>query len=88
MSIFNVISCGTKDNEEECLAHAEVVSLYARKFCVRQWSFSGPGYVKKVVLYQRRQSTRNLGQHRGEDVVGIRRTWMSDFPCYDPIVLR
>ena len=29
MSIFNDISCGTKDNERECLASAEVVSIYA-----------------------------------------------------------
>ena len=32
MSMFNDTSCGKKDNEEECLAHAKVVSLYARKF--------------------------------------------------------
>ena len=30
MSMFNDISCGTKDNEKECLAHAKVVSLYAK----------------------------------------------------------
>ena len=32
----------------------------------------GPGSEKKVVLYQRRQSTRNLGQNCRKDVVGIR----------------
>ena len=32
VSMFNYISCGTKDNEEECLAHAGVVSLSARRF--------------------------------------------------------
>ena len=32
MSMFNDISCGTKDNEEECLACAKVVSVYAKKF--------------------------------------------------------
>ena len=32
MSMFNDISCGTKDNAEECLAHAKVVSLYAKRF--------------------------------------------------------
>ena len=30
VSMFNDISCGTKDNEEECLANARLVSLYAR----------------------------------------------------------
>ena len=48
MSMFNDISCGTRDNEEEeCLAHAEVASLYARKFGAGQWSFIGPGSEKK-----------------------------------------
>ena len=41
---------------------------------------------KEVVLNQRGLSTRNLGQYRGEDVGGIRRKRMSDFPCYDSIV--
>ena len=27
MSMFNDISCGTKDNEEECMANAKLVSL-------------------------------------------------------------
>ena len=43
MSMFNDISCGTTDNEEECLAHARVVSLYARKF----GAFIGPGSENK-----------------------------------------
>ena len=47
MSMFNGISCGTKDNEKECLANARLVSLYARKFGTGQWSFIGPGYEKK-----------------------------------------
>ena len=47
MSMFNDISCGTKDNEQECLAHARLVSLYARRFDTGQWSFIGPGSEKK-----------------------------------------
>ena len=47
MSMFNDISCGTKDNEQECLAHARVVPLYARKFGTGQWSFIGPCSEKK-----------------------------------------
>ena len=46
-SMFNDISCGTKDNERECLANAEVVSIYAKKFGIGQWSFIGPGSEKK-----------------------------------------
>ena len=47
MSMFNDISCGTKDNEEECLANAKLVSLYARRFGKGDWSFTGPGSEKK-----------------------------------------
>ena len=47
MSMFNDISCGTKDNEEECLANARLVSLYARRFGKGQWSFIGPDSEKK-----------------------------------------
>ena len=47
MSMFNDISCGTKDNEEECLANARLVSLYERRFGKGQWSFIGLGSEKK-----------------------------------------
>ena len=47
MSTFNDISCGTKDNEKECLANAKLVSLYATRFGKGQWSFIGPGSEKK-----------------------------------------
>ena len=88
MSMFNDISCGTRDNEQECLANARLVSLYARRFGKGQWSFIGPGSEKKVVLYQRRQSTRNLGQNCRKDAVGICWKRMSSFPCYEPSVQR
>ena len=47
MSMFNDISCGTKDNEQECLANARLVCLYARRSGTEQWSFIGPGSEKK-----------------------------------------
>ena len=46
-SMFNDISCGTKDNGEKCLANARLVSLYAGRFGKGQWSFIGPGSEKK-----------------------------------------
>ena len=45
MSMFNDISCGTKDNDRECWANAEVVSI--EKIGIGQWSFTGPGSEKK-----------------------------------------
>ena len=47
MSMFNDISRDKKDNEEECLANAKVVSTFAKKFGFGQWSFIGPGSEKK-----------------------------------------
>ena len=40
MSMFNDISCGSKDNEKECLANAGVVKVLARKFGVGQYRVS------------------------------------------------
>ena len=47
MSMFNDISCGSRDNEKECLSNANLVSLYAKRFGKGQWSFIGPGSEKK-----------------------------------------
>ena len=47
MSMFNDIFFGTKDNERECLANAEVVFIFAKKFGIGQWLFIGPGSEKK-----------------------------------------
>ena len=44
---FNDISCGTRDNEQQSLANARLVSLYVRKFGKGQWSFIGSGSEKK-----------------------------------------
>ena len=43
MSMFNDISRGSKDNEQECIAHATLVSIFAKKFPAGRWSFLGPG---------------------------------------------
>ena len=45
--MFNDISCGRRDNEQECLVNARLVSLYARKFGKGQWSFIGLGSERK-----------------------------------------
>ena len=47
MSMFNDISCDNKDNEEECVANAKVVKVFAKRFGIGQWSFIGPGSEKK-----------------------------------------
>ena len=47
MSMFNDISCGSRENEKECMSNANLVSLYAKRFGKGQWSFIGPGSEKK-----------------------------------------
>ena len=53
MSMFNDISCDRKGNKDECLAHAGVVKVLAKKFGIGQWSFICPGSEKKCVFYER-----------------------------------
>ena len=43
MSMFNDIIWGINDNELECIAYAQLVSLFARRFLAGRWSFLGPG---------------------------------------------
>ena len=47
MSMFNDISWRSKDNKKECESNAQLVTLYAKRFGARQWSFLGPGSEKK-----------------------------------------
>ena len=47
MSMFNDISWGSPDNEQEWNANADLVSIYARRFSPGRWSFLGPGSEKK-----------------------------------------
>ena len=53
MSMFNDISCDKKDNEEECLANAKVVSIFAKKFGIGQWSFYWSRFREEVVFWGR-----------------------------------
>ena len=41
MSMFNDISWGSEDNEQECNANADLVSSYARRLPQGRWSFLG-----------------------------------------------
>ena len=68
MSMFNDISFGTKDNEQECLAHARVVSWYARRFDTGQWSFIGPGSEKKRYSMEE-NSAQGIWDHIAEKML-------------------
>ena len=47
MSMFNDVSCGSRDNETECESNARLVSLFAKRFGAGQLSFLGLGSEKK-----------------------------------------
>ena len=68
MSMFKDTSCGTRDNEQECLANARLVSLYAKKFGIGQWSFIGPGSEKKWYS-MKENSTQGIWDHIAEKML-------------------
>ena len=47
MSMFNYMSWGFEDNEQECELSTKLVSIHARRFSPGRWSFLGPGSEKK-----------------------------------------
>ena len=47
MLMFNDISWGSQDNEQECELSANLVSISARRFSPGNWSFLGPESEKK-----------------------------------------
>ena len=59
MSMFNDISWEFKDNEQECNAHADLVSIYAKRFSPRRWSFFGPGSEKSGSLLMKADHKEN-----------------------------
>ena len=68
MSMFNDISCDKKDNEEECLANAKVVSILTRKFGLGQRSFIGPGSEKKWYSIEEK-SPQGIWDHIAEKML-------------------
>ena len=47
MSMFNDISWGSHENQQECELSAQLVSIYAKRFSPGRWSCLGPGSEKK-----------------------------------------
>ena len=60
MSMFNDISWGSKDNEQECELNANLVSICARRFSPGRWSFLGPGSEKRNgILFMKANHNEN-----------------------------
>ena len=51
MSMFKNIIWGSDDNEQECIADATHVTLFANRFPAGRWSFLGPRIRIEVVFY-------------------------------------
>ena len=67
MSMFNDISCDRHDNKVECLKNAEFVKTFAKIFGIGQWSFIGPGSVKK--WYPSENSPQGAWDRVAEDML-------------------
>ena len=68
MSMFNDISCDGKGNEEQCVANARVVSIFAKKFGIGQWSFIGLRSQKKWYSMEE-DSPRGIWDHIAEKML-------------------
>ena len=55
MSMFTDFLWGTTENEQECVANATLVSVFAKRFPAGRWSFLGPGPEKEAVFYLQRK---------------------------------
>ena len=57
MSMFNDISCGTKDNKQQCLARARLVSLYAGKIFLKDNGHSLVLVPKRSACYSMKEDS-------------------------------
>ena len=67
MSMFNDITWRSKDNAQECELSAQLVSIYAKRFSPRRWSFLGSGSEKKWYSTHDSKTTRRMWQSRRAD---------------------
>ena len=69
------------------MANAKLVSLYARRFGIGQWSFIGPGSERSGILSV-------MIVHKENGTILLKGCWwnsqkrMSNVPCYKSIVQR
>ena len=78
---------GNKHNETECIANATLVSLFAKRFPARRWSFLGPGSEKKWYSTYNERPGEKWGQSRWiDDQIHRKRT--PSFPSHESIIHR
>ena len=61
MSMFNDITWGSEDNEQECDADSTLVSLFVKRFSPGRWSFLGLGSETKWFSTKKKKNQGNMG---------------------------
>ena len=92
MTMFNDISCGSRDNGQECLSNANLVFFVCKEICMQEDLEQDNGHL--LILVLRKSGTRSVKTVHKEIwdrtaermLVGISGTRLSNFPCYKSIV--
>ena len=84
MSMFNDIIWWIKDNEQECIANATLVSVFAKRFSPGKWSFLGPG--SEIKWYSTNKERPGGEWDRVDDQIRRKRT--PSFPSNESILSR
>ena len=76
MSMFNDISWGSQDNEQECALSAQLVSICVRRFSPGKMVIPRTWIREEIVFYSRIHNTRRIGQCCGanDDKICRKRT--------------
>ena len=88
MSMFNDILWGSKDDNKECEANAQIVSLYSKKFGEGQWSFLGPGSEKKWYCISEDSPQGEWDKIAELMILKIGESGHPIFPCHKSIIQR
>ena len=84
VSMFNDIISGNEDNETECIANSTLVSLFAKRFPARRWSFLGPGSETKWYSTDKERPGRKWDRVADDDQIRRKRT--PSFPSNESVV--
>ena len=77
-----------RDNDKECELNAQLVSLLARRFGTRQWSFVDPGFEKKSGILSVKSVHKVNGTNDGKDIGDTCRMRTPSLPSHESIVQR
>ena len=88
MSMFNDISWGSQDNEQECELSAQLVSICAIRFSPGKWTFLGLGSDKKWYSTHEYKPQGNWDRVAELMTLKLAESGHPVFPCYESIVTR